>query len=286
MKKFFILIPTYNDWKSLNRLLSEISKNIADIKGMFHIIIVNDASTIKSQLKVKKLKKIKAIEIINLKKNHGSQKAICIGLKYLKMKNEKSIITVIDSDGEDDPSKIKELIKLARNNPKYVVTANRLSRTENILLRFINICRLLLTYILTGKYIDFGNFSSFSSLNLNKILSNHNVWRAYSAGIASNCKNVKNYFVKKKKRYFGISKVSFLFLITHSANIISVFKKEIFFRSILLLFIIFLLVENTNLFLMITLVFASINYFNFFNNSLSLFNNCLKQIKNIKKIKP
>ena len=56
MKKFFILIPTYNDWKSLNRLLSEISKNIADIKGMFHIIIVNDASTIKSQLKVKKLK--------------------------------------------------------------------------------------------------------------------------------------------------------------------------------------------------------------------------------------
>lgn len=285
MKKFFVLMPAYNDWKSLNKLLLEINKNIADIKGVFQIIIVNDASTIKPQLKMKKLKKIKVIEIINLKKNHGSQKAICIGLKYLKRKNEKSIITIIDSDGEDDPSKIKELIKLAIKNPNYIITANRLSRTENVFLRFINICRLLMTYILTGKYIDFGNFSSFSSLNLNKILSNYNIWVAYSAGIASNCKNIKNYFVKKRRRYFGVSKVGFSFLITHSANIISVFKKEILFRSILLLFIVFVLTKDINLFLILTLTLITINYLNFFNNNSLLFNNCLKQIKNTKKIK-
>jgi len=285
MKKFYILIPTYNDWKSLNKLLSKINKSIADTKNEFKIIIVNDASTIKPELKVKKLKRIRTIEIINLKENHGSQKAICIGLKYLKAKSIKGVITIIDSDGEDDPSKINKLIKMAEINPRFVITANRQSRTENIFFRFINICRLLITYVLTGKYINFGNFSSFSSLNLNQILSNSNSWKAYSAGIAKNCKNIKRCFIKKNKRYFGSSKVGFLFLIIHSINIISVFKKEIFLRSIFLILAIFILINNINIFLIATFTLILINYFSFSNNNLFLFKNCLKQIKNIKKIK-
>ena len=41
----------------------------------------------------------------------GSQKAIAVGLKYLNSKKQKSIITILNSDGEDDSSQIAHMIK-------------------------------------------------------------------------------------------------------------------------------------------------------------------------------
>jgi len=44
MKKFIILIPVYNDWKSLIKLLDEINHSIKDINECsFKCIIINDA---------------------------------------------------------------------------------------------------------------------------------------------------------------------------------------------------------------------------------------------------
>ena len=136
MNNFVILIPTFNDWKSLNKLLREIDKNISKYKGKFSVVVVNDASTIKPNLSLRNLKKLKKITLITNKKNLGSQKSIYLGLKYIKKIKKKSIITVMDSDGEDDPKKIKMLIDLAKKNPKSIVTANRLKRTENIIFSF------------------------------------------------------------------------------------------------------------------------------------------------------
>ena len=55
----------------------------------------------------------------------GSQKAIFIGLKYLqnqiKNKHSSSIISVMDSDGEDNPKKLTKLIITASQNPNHIV---------------------------------------------------------------------------------------------------------------------------------------------------------------------
>ena len=40
MNNFIILTPTFNDWKSLSKLLFEIDKNIADLKGNFKTLII------------------------------------------------------------------------------------------------------------------------------------------------------------------------------------------------------------------------------------------------------
>ena len=68
---FFILTPTYNDWRSLNKLLSQIDKHIAGVKGNFNVIVINDASNEACSLNVKKLKHISNIKILNLKKKCG-----------------------------------------------------------------------------------------------------------------------------------------------------------------------------------------------------------------------
>ena len=159
MGNFIILTPTFNDWRSLNKLLKEIDKNVSKINGKFTVVTINDASTIKPNLNLQRIKKLKKIIIITNKKNLGSQKSIYLGLKYLKKIKSKSMITVMDSDGEDDPKKIKELINLAEKNPRSIITANRLTREGNIIFYFFYKLHLLITFILTGKYIDFGNFS-------------------------------------------------------------------------------------------------------------------------------
>ena len=45
MKKFIILIPLFNDWKSVSKLLSEIDLQIENWDALVSIILVNDAST-------------------------------------------------------------------------------------------------------------------------------------------------------------------------------------------------------------------------------------------------
>ena len=45
MKKFIILIPLFNDWKSVSRLLNEIDINVSSWTADVSVIIVNDAST-------------------------------------------------------------------------------------------------------------------------------------------------------------------------------------------------------------------------------------------------
>ena len=134
MKNFIILTPTFNDWKSLNKLLKQIDKNVYKIKGNFGVFVIDDASTIKLNLSLQRLKKLKKITIMTNNKNLGSQKSIYLGLKYLKKVKVKSIIIVMDSDGEDDPKKIKELIKLAIKNPDSIITANRLKREKDFTL--------------------------------------------------------------------------------------------------------------------------------------------------------
>ena len=204
MNNIFIIIPTYNDSRSLNKLLYIINKNINKRKDKFRVIVVNDCSSEKITLKIKNFNNIKSIKILNLKKNVGSQKAIYIGLKYIEKYKYKSTISILDSDGEDNPYKLKKLIESAFKEKGVIFVANRSKRLENIFLKILNKLRLLITFILTGKDANFGNFSSFSSINLKNIFSNTNLWLAYSGGILKNCKKIRLINIEKKKKILWI----------------------------------------------------------------------------------
>ena len=286
MNNFFIVTPTFNDWKSLNKLLFYVNKNIKGIKGKFNIIIVNDNSSEIRELDTKNLNNINNIKILNLKKNIGSQKAIYVGLKFVEKNEKKSIIAVLDSDGEDNPFKLKKLISLAARERRKIFVANRSGRRENIFLRILNKLRLIITFFLTGKYMNFGNFSSFSSDNLKNIFSNNNLWIAYSSGIMKNCKKIVGVDIKKGRRFYGDSKVKFKFLLDHAVKIICVFRKEFFLRTFLLLClsIFFLREKNFYLELIIFFLFLNISVFIYYKiNNLNF--NALKLIKNIKNLK-
>ena len=290
MNKNYIILPTYNDWKSLNKVLIALNKTHTNSFKNINVLVVNDCSDIKYKFSKKKFNKIKSLKILNLRKNVGSQKSIFIGLKYLQKrlrgKNNKCIISVLDSDGEDNPYKLKILSTLAVQNEDCFIFASRKQRTENIIFKTLNYFRLLITFLLTGKFINFGNFSSFSNKLLKHILKNNNLSIAYSSGVIKNYKKIICFDIEKNKRYFDSSKVNIKFLIFHSINIISVFTFEVFIRTFFVLLLSLIFFNGTSLNLLLILIFLIINLIFLISKIFFQINkNILNNIESVKKIK-
>jgi len=276
---YLFLTPLYNDWDSLRILLRNLNNELKKKEIQSEVIVVNDYSTKNEKLKKNNLKFIKKITVLNLKKNLGSQKAIFLGLKYIKKRKYKGILTILDSDGEDDVKKIKLMIKKTDENPSTIILATRKKRLEGFFLQLINKIRLVINYILIGNFINFGNFSSFNLNILKKILKNNNLWIAYSSGVLKNYNNFIYVNSEKKKRYFGKSKVNSKFLIKHTLNIISIYWKSIVFKSLIfvcitfffkkeifLITILILFILNTLIILNFKINYSSYLKINYFKN--------------------
>ena len=143
MKKIIILIPVFNDWESLTKLIYEINDNIKNFENItFECIVVNDASTI-VRPKLIKPGKIVSLQILNMKVNTGHARCNAFGIRYIfKNKNFDNLI-LMDGDGEDRPEEIKGLINKIENNPKTSVVAKRIKRSEGpffqLLFKFIKL---------------------------------------------------------------------------------------------------------------------------------------------------
>ena len=134
MNNYLFLLPLYNDWESLLILHEKINDQMGKLKKRGKILIINDFSNNEPPI-FKKYENIDEVQIINLNKNLGSQKAISVGLKYLKSSTNNTIITILDSDGEDDVNKIPDMINEAENNPKKIIVSTRTKRQENSFFR-------------------------------------------------------------------------------------------------------------------------------------------------------
>lgn len=262
--KHVILIPVYNDWKSLNKLLIEIDKSLKDDSSFTtQILVINDLSTEKCNLNIKNFSSIKKIEIINLKKNLGSQKSIAVGLNYLKKIKDNFFITVMDGDGEDNPYEIKKMLNEAIKYESFVITSNRKKRRESMLVVLLYRIHLIISFLFTFKWISFGNFTTFSSKNLEKLLSNNSSWYAHSSSVLKNCR-IKRLYAKREKRYFDKSKLNMFALMEHSLRVNAVFLPKIFINSLIYSSIIFWAARNFNLDYLIIFLILIFNILLFF----------------------
>lgn len=229
MKTYKILIPVFNDWNSLSNLLSNIQalqiNNIAQLK----ILIVDDCSTEEFN-KTIEFNSFKDIEIIKNSKNIGHGKSIANGINYLIKNNDFDYLIVMDGDGEDRPEEVKELILKSIEFPSQTITANRIKRSENIFFKLSYFLHKILTLVLTGYSIKFGNFMCIPKKDLNLIVQNKNLFVSFSGTIAKFIKNKRHIPSIRGVRYHGPTKMSFLKLIRHSLLIISTFRSEVTIR--------------------------------------------------------
>jgi len=242
--KIIILIPVYNDWKSVSKLLEDINSNISGLDCNFSIIIVNDASTEETSIINSNLEKIRSIKIINIKENRGHTRCIATGLKHIFEKEEFDYVIPMDGDGEDRPEEIKNFIGKIKINPEKTVVGERVKRSEGL---FFEICyniHKVLTFTFTGKNIKFGNYTCLTKSTVEKMINDKASWSSFSGSLAKVENNKSSTPSIRGERYFGPSKMSFKNLILHSLSIISVFKISVLLRSILFLAIYMFLVND------------------------------------------
>jgi hypothetical protein len=260
MKTYKILIPIFNDWESLLSLLNNIHtlkiNNIAHIK----VLIVDDCST---EILNKKIEfdSFKDIEIIKNLKNIGHGKSIAYGINYISKKNDFDYLIVMDGDGEDRPEEVKELILKSIDLPSLTITANRIKRSESAFFKLSYLLHKILTLVLTGYSIKFGNFMCIPKQDLNLIVSNKNLSLSFSGTVAKFIKNKTFIPSIRGVRYFGPTKMSFLKLIRHSLLIISTFRKEAALRLslIFLIYATLIFYSLKNMILLLLLPVAIIN---------------------------
>ena len=241
MKRIIILVPVFNDWESLKRLLHEINKNIKNFKNIVvDCFIVNDASTIK-QPKMEKPDLINLIKIFNMKKNQGHARCNAFGIKYIFEQEEFDNLIIMDGDGEDRPQEIKDLINQSIKDPNKSIVAKRIKRSEGLFFQLLYKFHKLLTLFFTGQNINFGNFTCLTKADVGVLSTRGSLWNSFSGTLKKNIKYFNEINSIRGSRYYGPSKMRFSQLILHSLSIISVFKYQVFFRSLLIFFLLSLL---------------------------------------------
>jgi len=231
MKKFIILIPLFNDWKSVSKLLNEIDLQVNNWDSEVSIIIVNDASTEKRPDLESNFKKIKSVKILNMKENRVHQRCIASGLKYICKNEVFDRVIIMDADGEDRPEELNDFFEKTKKNPNMTITGNRFKRSEGIVFKILYEVHKILTFIFTGKLIKFGNFSCLPKDHVEKLIQKAYLWNSYSSSVVRAIQDRIFISSARGKRYVLPSKMNFSALIFHSLAIISVFRKEVVIRS-------------------------------------------------------
>ena len=248
MKKIILLLPVYNDWESLIKVLDEINSIIQNIKNYeFNCLIVNDCSSVESP-KIIKPKNFNSLRIINMKKNKGHARCNAFGLRYINLNEKYDYVIVMDSDGEDRPVEISSLINKIGEEPEASVVAKRIKRSEGPIFQTLYRVHKLITFIFTGKKINFGNYSCLTKKDVNILSDKASLWSSFSGSVKKNLTSLNEVDSIRGLRYFGPSKMSFFNLAIHSFSIIAVFKYTVFLRSTFMIIILSFLTKALGLF--------------------------------------
>jgi len=107
-KQLSVIIPVYNEQKMVGQIIEELKKELDNLDLDYEIIVVNDASTDKTE---EILEKIGGITIINHSYNKGYGASLKTGLERAKFNS----LLFFDADGQHKVEYISEMLKHSDN---------------------------------------------------------------------------------------------------------------------------------------------------------------------------
>ncbi len=230
--KISIVTPLFNDWDCLYKLVVDVRKVLSPTQfADYRIIVVNDCSS----LEVDATKLVgHPVEIIHLNKNLGHQKSIAIGVSYLNKNSEQDFVVVMDVDGEDKPEHLTILLEEAiEGNANKIVFARRTKRKESFFFKiFYKIYKYIFVF-LTGKVINFGNYSVIPKGLLDKVAHISDIWNHYPGGVIRSRLLYTSVGLERGERYTGKSKMNYTSLVIHGLSAVAVYVDTVSVRLLI-----------------------------------------------------
>ena len=288
--KIKILIPVFNDWQSVFKLVENINNLTIDQKFEISIIIINDASNHDRIQENVNFDNIKSIKIVNMKINQGHSRCIATGLKYIYEKENFDYVIPMDGDGEDRPEEIVDFLTKTNEIENKPIVGERVKRSEDLLFQICYKIHKLITLTFTGKSIKFGNYSCLPKITVEKMINEKATWNSFSGSLSKVELNLLKIPSTRGYRYFGPSKMSFYNLLKHSLSIISVFRKTFLIRSAVFIILYILFIKNNaSIITSIPLVFLFIAVYSISNlalrENMDEYKNSLNQIDDVEILK-
>ena len=167
-----ILIPVYNEEKTIIKILEKISVSCEQIKN-YEIIVVDDGSTDQTNNQLLSHSNLYS-SLLTLPQNRGKGYAIIKGLENVNQ----GFVLIQDADLEYDPSEIPNLWNEIKKNSAEVLLTSRLSGSKTtrvhyfwhkvgnrIITLFFNICNNTTFTDIYSGYLIF----DISKINLSKL---------------------------------------------------------------------------------------------------------------------
>lgn len=123
-----IILPCYNEEKSLDAFFERIQPILHDIDNNWEIVCVNDGSTDKTLDILRSYSNEDArIKVINLARNFGKEAAMTAGID----KCNGQVVIPIDADLQDPPELIPDMVKLWREGYDVVLATRNGRKGES-----------------------------------------------------------------------------------------------------------------------------------------------------------
>lgn len=131
MEKISIVVPAYNEEESIPYFYEEINKEFKELKQELELIFIDDGSKDKTLDVIKGLTKDKRVKYISFSRNFGKEAAMWAGLNA----STGDYVTIMDSDLQDPPSLLKEMIRLIKEEGYDIVGTRRVTRKGEPVIR-------------------------------------------------------------------------------------------------------------------------------------------------------
>ena len=223
-----VVTPVYEDNEASSQLFKEL---VASFGSDVFVVVVDDGS-------VREPVDILNVEdaglqgvVIKLKRNVGHQRAIAIGLSYVsEHMSDSQRVVVMDSDGEDIPASIGDLMTSLDFDDVDIVVAERRSRVETLRFRLFYVVYKWVFALLAGKKISFGNFMVLKSSAVKRLVAMSELWIHVAGCVLTSKLRVVTCPLDRGPRYAGQSKMNFVGLALHGFKGLMVFAEDVLVR--------------------------------------------------------
>lgn len=130
MKKISVIIPMYGEEKIVNECYHRLTNVLEKIENYkYEMLVVNDGSKDKTlEMLIELANQDTHIKIISFSRNFGHQAAVTAGLKYVTG----DAIVIIDSDLQDPPEVIPEMLKLWEEGNDVIYGKRKKRKGESV----------------------------------------------------------------------------------------------------------------------------------------------------------